>query len=106
MNKIWTVRGISDDLQRAASRAARDSGMTLGGWVSKVVRAALTAISAVETAPVPAVADLEQRIVMAETELRLRLDNAKRRLRDYGFGHGGPAVPPSRPIAQPPRLPA
>jgi hypothetical protein len=37
----WTVRGVSGKLQKAAGDAARARGLTLGGWLSEVLTAAL-----------------------------------------------------------------
>lgn len=37
----WTVRGVPGKLQKAAGDAARARGLTLGGWLSEVLTAAL-----------------------------------------------------------------
>jgi hypothetical protein len=41
MSKIWTVRGVSDDMQRRAAEAANAAGMRLGPWVERALRAGL-----------------------------------------------------------------
>jgi hypothetical protein len=41
MSKIWTVRGVSDDIQRRAAEAANAAGMRLGPWVERALRAGL-----------------------------------------------------------------
>ncbi|WP_353859762.1 hypothetical protein [Azospirillum formosense] len=38
----WGVRGISADLAERVSAAAKASGMTLGGWVTRALEAALS----------------------------------------------------------------
>jgi hypothetical protein len=37
----WTVRGVAGRLQRAAAEAAREDGVTLGAWVSRLVEQAV-----------------------------------------------------------------
>jgi hypothetical protein len=41
VSKIWTVRGISDDIQKRVSEAAQAAGMRLGPWVERVLLDAL-----------------------------------------------------------------
>jgi hypothetical protein len=41
MSKIWTIRGVSDDMQRRAAEAANAAGMRLGPWVERALRAGL-----------------------------------------------------------------
>lgn len=36
----WLVRGVAPETRQAAARAARRAGMSLGGWVDKVLREA------------------------------------------------------------------
>lgn len=40
-SKVWTVRGVPTDLQKAVSEAARTRGMKLGTWVAAALWAAL-----------------------------------------------------------------
>jgi hypothetical protein len=37
----WTVRGVSGRLQRASAEAAREDGVTLGAWVSRLIEQAV-----------------------------------------------------------------
>jgi hypothetical protein len=37
----WTVRGVAGPLQKAAADAAREEGLTLGAWVTRLVDAAV-----------------------------------------------------------------
>jgi hypothetical protein len=41
MSTIWSVRGVSDDMQRRAAKAAKAAGMHLGPWVERTLQAGL-----------------------------------------------------------------
>ena len=41
MSKIWSVRGVSDNMQRRAAEAAKAAGMHLGPWVERTLQAGL-----------------------------------------------------------------
>ena len=63
----WGVRGISADLAERVSAAAKASGMTLGGWVTRALEAALSQ----ETGrPLPERADLRAEVDQLKEEVR------------------------------------
>jgi hypothetical protein len=73
MSKIWTVRGVSDDIQRRASEAAASSGMRLGPWVERAVLAALEGSGRVRSKPagdpiVTQIAELQDRVARLEAQ--------------------------------------
>jgi hypothetical protein len=73
MSKIWTVRGVSDDIQRRASEAAASSGMRLGPWVERAVLAALEGSGRVRSKPAgdpiaAQVAELQDRVARLEAQ--------------------------------------
>lgn len=41
MATIWTIRGVSEDMQRRVSAAAQESGMKLGRWIEKALARAV-----------------------------------------------------------------
>ena len=53
MSKIWTVRGVSDDIQRRTAEAANAAGMRLGPWVERALRAGLERSVPDGASPVP-----------------------------------------------------
>ena len=73
MSKIWTVRGVSDDIQRRASEAAASAGMRLGPWVERAVLAALEGTGRVRSKPAgdpiaAQVAELQDRVARLEAQ--------------------------------------
>lgn len=54
MSKIWTVRGISDDIQKRASEAAQAAGMRLGPFVERILLDALERLERPEGQGAPA----------------------------------------------------
>lgn len=34
---MWNIRGVDDETRAAAKKAARECGMTLGGWMTRVI---------------------------------------------------------------------
>jgi hypothetical protein len=48
MSKIWTVRGISDDIQKRVSDAAQAAGMRLGPFVERILLDALERLERLE----------------------------------------------------------
>jgi hypothetical protein len=73
MSKIWTVRGVSDDIQRRASEAAASAGMRLGPWVERAVLAALEGSGRMRSKPagdliVTQIAELQDRVARLEAQ--------------------------------------
>lgn len=61
----WTVRGVPRDVQRLALDAARGEGVSLGAWLSALIRARVTG-GAVGAGQSDALADLVRRVERLE----------------------------------------
>lgn len=68
--KLWTVRGISPDLIDRVSLAARNSGMTLGAWVSRALEESISHYHQEVTPPSLLEKEkLSERVQQLETEV-------------------------------------